>query len=139
MLPALALPGAWVESQASASRVLQPEAESASPDEETRHHARPTAAGGAADGEPGLGAGFHAWHVTRRSQVSLVECDRGGQSPEVLDAWLFDSLAQAQQILKRWHIEYTTLRSHESLGKKAPLAYLPGVVNSENSTFNLST
>ncbi len=58
---------------------------------------------------------------------------------EVLDAWLFDSLAQAQQILEGWRIEYNTVRSHESLGKKTPLAFLSRAVNAETSTFNLST
>jgi putative transposase len=58
---------------------------------------------------------------------------------EVLNAWLFDSLAQPRQILEGWRIEYNTVRSHESLGKKTPLAYLPRVVNAEISTFKLST
>jgi hypothetical protein len=48
-------------------------------------------------------------------------------------------LAQAQQILEGWRIEYNTVRSHESLGKKTPLAYLPRVVNAEISAFKLST
>jgi hypothetical protein len=42
----------------------------------------------------------------------------------VLNAWLFDLLAQAQQILEERRIEYNTVLSHESLGKKTPLAYL---------------
>jgi hypothetical protein len=36
-------------------------------------------------------------------------------------------LAEAQQTLGDWRIEYNTVRSHESLGKKTPLAYLPRV------------
>lgn len=58
---------------------------------------------------------------------------------EVLNAWLFDSLSQAQQILEGWRIEYNTVRSHESLGKKTPQAYLPRGVNAETSIFNLFT
>ncbi len=57
----------------------------------------------------------------------------------MLNAWLFDSLAQAQQILEDWRIEYNTVRSNECLDKKTPLAYLPRVVNAEISTFKLST
>jgi transposase InsO family protein len=45
----------------------------------------------------------------------------------------------AQQILEGWRIEYNKVRSHESLDKKTPLAYLPRVVNAEISTFKLST
>jgi putative transposase len=58
---------------------------------------------------------------------------------EVLNAWLFDSLAQAKQILEVWRIEYNTVRSHESLGKKTPQALWPRVINDEISTFNLPT
>ena len=58
---------------------------------------------------------------------------------KVLNAPLFDSLAQAQQILEVRHIEYNTLRSHEFLSKKTPKAFLARVVNDEISTFNLST
>jgi hypothetical protein len=58
---------------------------------------------------------------------------------EVLDSRPFDSLAQEQQILEGWRIEYNAVRSHESFGKKTPQAFLPRVVNDEISTFNLST
>lgn len=57
----------------------------------------------------------------------------------MLSAWLFDSLAQAQQILEDWRIEYNTVRSHNSLGRKTQLAYLPRVVNEEIFTSKLST
>ncbi len=71
------------------------------------------------------------------NQNAFVERFNKSVRQEVVDAWLFDSLAQAQQILEQWRIEYNTVRSHESLGKKTPLAYLPRVVNPESSTFNL--
>jgi putative transposase len=73
------------------------------------------------------------------NQNAFVERFNRSVRQEVLNAWLFDSLAQAQQILEGWRIEYNTVRSHESLGKKTPLAYLPRVVNAEISTFKLST
>ncbi len=57
----------------------------------------------------------------------------------MLNARLFDSLPQAQKVLEGWRIEYNTVRSHESLGKKTPQALLPTVVNDEISTFMLST
>lgn len=43
---------------------------------------------------------------------------------EGLHAWRFDSLPQAQQILKDGRIAYKAVRSHESLGKKTTSAYL---------------
>ncbi len=76
---------------------------------------------------------------SKPNQNALVERFNRSVCQEVLNAWLFDSLARAQQILEGWCIEYNTVRSHESLGKKTPLAYLPRVVNAEFSTFNLST
>jgi hypothetical protein len=57
----------------------------------------------------------------------------------MLNAWLFDSLAQAQQILESWRIVYNTAHSHEFLGKKTPLAYLPRVADEEIATFKLPT
>ncbi len=73
------------------------------------------------------------------NQNAFIERFNRSVRQEVLNAWLFDSLAQAQQILESWRIEYNTVRSHESLGKKTPLAYLPRVINADISTFNLST
>ncbi len=73
------------------------------------------------------------------NQNAFVERFNKSVRQEVLNAWLFDSLAQAQQILEVWRIEYNTVRSHESLGKKTPQALLPRVINDEISTFNLST
>jgi putative transposase len=73
------------------------------------------------------------------NQNAFVERFNRSVRQEVLNAWLFDSLTQAPQVLEGWRIEYNTVRSHESLGKKTPLAYLPRVVNPEISTFKLST
>lgn len=73
------------------------------------------------------------------NQNAFVERFNKSVRQEVLDAWLFDSLAQAQRILEGWRIEYNTVRSHESLGKKTPQAFLPRVGNAEISTFILST
>ncbi len=73
------------------------------------------------------------------NQNAFVERVNHSGRQEVLSAWLFDSLAQAQQILEGWRIEYNTQGSHESLGRKMPLAYLQGVVNAEISTSKLST
>lgn len=73
------------------------------------------------------------------NQNAFVERFNRSLRHEVLDAWLFDSLAHAPQILEGWRIAYSTVRSHELLGNKTPLAYRPRVVNTENATFNLST
>lgn len=46
------------------------------------------------------------------------------------------SLGQVQQILEGWRIKCNTVRSHESLCKQDPLAYLQRIVNAEIFTFN---
>ncbi len=48
---------------------------------------------------------------------AFVECFNKSVRQEVLDARLFDSLSQAQQIPEGWRIEYNVARSHEPLGK----------------------
>jgi putative transposase len=56
---------------------------------------------------------------------------------EVPNAWLFDSLLQAQLILKDWRIEDNTVRSHDSLGKKTPLAYLQRAIARGNLYYEI--
>jgi hypothetical protein len=53
--------------------------------------------------------------------------------------WVYDPVAQAQQIVEERRIEYNTVRSHKSIDTKTPLAFLPRVVNAEIYTFKLST
>jgi putative transposase len=72
------------------------------------------------------------------NQNAFVERFNRSVRQEVLNAWPFDSLAQAQQILESWRIECNTVRSHESLGKKTPQGYLPRVISTNISNFNLS-
>jgi transposase InsO family protein len=47
----------------------------------------------------------------------------------VLNALLFDSLAETKQTLEDWRIEYNKVRARQSLDKKTPLAYPTKVVN----------
>ncbi len=51
------------------------------------------------------------------NQNAFVEQFNRSVRKDMLHAWLFDSLAQAQRILEGWRIEYNTVRSHESLDK----------------------
>ncbi len=71
------------------------------------------------------------------NQNVSVECFNRSVLQEVMDVWILDSLAQAQQIRERWRVGYNMLRPPESLGKKTPLAYLPRVVNADTWAFNL--
>ncbi len=80
---------------------------------------------------------YYQWK-SKYAGMSLPELKRVKEL-EAEDAWLFDSLTQAQQILEGWRVEYNTVRFHESLDKKTPPAYLPRVVIAEICTFKLST
>jgi putative transposase len=58
---------------------------------------------------------------------------------EVLDAYLFDSLEQVQQITDAWLATYNTERPHDSLGQVPPLTFLPRPDAPLKSTFEVST
>ena len=73
------------------------------------------------------------------NQNAFIERFNRSVRQEVLNAWLFDSIEQAQQILEDWRVDYNVVRAHESLGNRPPLVYLPRVGNAEISTSNLST
>src|SRR5712691_6137826 len=58
---------------------------------------------------------------------------------EVLDAYLFDSLEQAQEITDAWLATYNTERPHDSLGQVPPLVFLPRPNARAESSFEVST
>jgi putative transposase len=58
---------------------------------------------------------------------------------EVLDAYLFDSLEQVQEITDAWLVTYNTERPHDSLGQVPPLTFLPRPDMPAKSTFAVST
>jgi putative transposase len=50
---------------------------------------------------------------------------------EVLNAWLFHSLEQAQEVIEDWCGEYKGFCGHASLGNWPPEAYLPRFVKTK--------
>jgi putative transposase len=52
---------------------------------------------------------------------------------EVLNAWLFHSLEQGQEVIEDWREDYNGIRGRESLGNRPPAAYLTRFVKTENS------
>ena len=73
------------------------------------------------------------------NQNAYVERFNKSVRTEVLNAWLFHSLEQAQEVIEDWREDYNGIRGHESLGNRPPAAYLPRFVKTENSIYNLST
>jgi len=57
---------------------------------------------------------------------------------EVLDAYVFDDLAQVRDITESWLREYNEERPHEALGSLPPAAFRASKERQTNSTFDLS-
>jgi putative transposase len=58
---------------------------------------------------------------------------------EVLNAHLFESVAEVQAITDAWLVVYNQERPHDSLGRVPPLTFLPRPSSAGQSTFELST
>ena len=57
---------------------------------------------------------------------------------EVLNAYVFESLSQVQEITRRWIKSYNEERPHSSLGQIPPAMFRRQVENAKNSNFELS-
>lgn len=64
------------------------------------------------------------------NQNAFIERFNRSYRTEVLNAYLFESLDQVQQITDDWLIEYNEERPHDSLGRVPPLTYLPRTTES---------
>jgi putative transposase len=59
------------------------------------------------------------------NQNAFIERFNRSYRTEVLNAWVFTSLAEVREITEEWRVSYNTERPHESLGRVPPCAYLP--------------
>jgi len=58
---------------------------------------------------------------------------------EVLDANLFNSIAEAQEAAEVWVMDYDEFRPLDSLGDKAAMEFMPRTFKTGISIFELST
>ena len=59
----------------------------------------------------------------RPMQNAYIERKNGSMRRELLNAYLFNSLAEVRELSEEWRIDYNTERPHKSLGYLPPLIY----------------
>lgn len=92
---------------------------------------------------------FVSWAEEREIELRFIEPGKPNQNAfierfnrtyrtEVLNAYVFESIEQVQQITDAWLIEYNEERPHDALGRVPPLTYLPRETTTGESSFKLS-
>jgi putative transposase len=71
------------------------------------------------------------------NQNAFIERFNKTYRTEVLDAYVFESIDDVQQITETWLIGYNEQRPHDALGGVPPLTYLPRANNAPESSFSL--
>jgi putative transposase len=72
-------------------------------------------------------------------QNAYIERFNRSYRTEVLDAYLFDSLAAVREVTAAWLHCYNTERPHDSLGRVPPLTFLPRLTPTPEFSYALST
>jgi len=67
---------------------------------------------------------LHYIQPGRPMQNAYIERKNGSLRRELLNAYLFNSLAEVRVMVEEWRIDYNTERPHKSLGYRSPLVYL---------------
>lgn len=70
-------------------------------------------------------------------QNAYIERFNRSYRTEVLDAYVFDSIAEVHEITEVWLREYNQERPHDSLGRVPPLTFLPRPITPEKSSYEL--
>jgi putative transposase len=68
------------------------------------------------------------------NQNAYIERFNRTYRTEVLDAWVFTTLAEVRDLSESWRTNYNTERSHDSLGRVPPLTFLPRPTSPELSS-----
>jgi putative transposase len=93
---------------------------------------------------------FVDWCAERRITVRYIQPGKPDQNAyierfnrsyrtEILDAYLFESLAEVRALTERWLTMYNHERPHDSLGRVPPLTFLPRPTSPGKSPVEWST
>ena len=85
------------------------------------------------------GVAIHYIQPGKPDQNAYIERFNRTYRTEVLNAHLFESVAELQAITDAWLTVYNQERPHDSLGRVPPLTFLPRPSSAGESTFELST
>jgi putative transposase len=72
-------------------------------------------------------------------QNAYIERFNRSYRTEILDAYVFESLAEVRALTERWLVTYNHERPHDSLGRVPPLTFLPRPTSAGQSPFGWST
>src|SRR3954454_12541965 len=68
-------------------------------------------------------------------QNAYIERFNRSYRTEILDAYVFESLAEVRALTERWLVTYNQERPHDSLGRVPPLTFLPRPTSLVQSPF----
>jgi putative transposase len=85
------------------------------------------------------GIAVHYIQPGKPDQNAYIERFNRSYRTEILDAYVFESLAEVRALTERWLLTYNHERPHDSLGRVPPLTFLPRPTSPEKSTLGLST
>jgi len=97
-----------------------------------------------------LAAIFAEWCRTNRVAARFIQPGKPDQNAfierfnrthreEVLDAYIFDSISEVQQLTDEWLRSYNEERPHTALGRRHPVAFLPRPPQPRESRNAMST
>jgi putative transposase len=97
-----------------------------------------------------LAATFTEWCRTNRVEARFIQPGKPDQNAfierfnrtyreEVLDAYVFDSISEVQQLTDEWLRSYNEERPHRALGRRPPTHFLPRPSNPRESRNGVPT
>ena len=82
---------------------------------------------------------IHYIQPGKPNQNAYIERFNRSYRTEVLNAHLFESIAELQALTIAWLRIYNEERSHDSLGRVPPLTFLPRPTTARESTYAVPT